>query len=171
MGGKPVVGEVKTYSEAKGYGFITSSSIPGQDVIFSGRDVPQMLSGMDLKGQQCVFVVSQKGEGKLQANDLKFKRFRANQIALPGMGMGAMGMPGFGMLEQYGKGFGKGFGKGGFGKGGEAPEPGMQGTIISYNPSKGFGFIKAGRVSSDILEWIEDMQTSVYHLQRLGVLV
>merc|ERR1719226_189538 len=67
------------------------------------------------------------------------------------MGMG-MGM-GMGMLD-YGKGFGKGFnpmsGKGGFGKGADEPERGMQGTIVSYNTAKGYGFIKAGGVSSDI---------------------
>jgi len=152
--GKPVVGEVKTYNEAKGYGFINSSSIEGQDVLFSRREVPPMLQGTDLKGQKCAFVVSQKPDGKLQANDLKFKKIRANQLALMGGGKGMMGMPGMGMLEQYsrgfGKGFGKGSGKGGFGKGSDEPERGMQGTVVSYNMSKGYGFIKAGGVASDI---------------------
>jgi len=152
--GKPVVGEVKTYSEAKGYGFIASSSIGGQDVLFSRRDVPQMMQGADLKGQKCVFIVNQKPDGKLQANDLKFKKMRANQLALMGGGKGMMGMPGMGMMQQYGKGFGKGFnampGKGGFGKGADEPERGMQGTIVSYNTAKAYGFIKAGGVPSDI---------------------
>jgi len=152
--GKAVVGEVKTYNEAKGYGFINSSSIEGQDVIFSRRDVPPTLQSTDLKGQKCAFVVSQKEDGKLQANDLKFKKIRPNQLALMGGGKGMMGMPGMGMMEQYGKGFGKGFnpmsGKGGFGKGADEPERGMQGTIVSYNTAKGYGFIKAGGVSSDI---------------------
>merc|ERR1740121_2218865 len=57
-------------------------------------------------------------------------------------------------MDQFGKGFGKGFGamsgKGGFGKGGDEPERGMQGTVVSYNMSKGYGFIKAGGVASDI---------------------
>merc|ERR1719476_891004 len=69
-------------------------------------------------------------------------------------------MPGMGRIEQYGKGFGKGFGKpfgkgfgkgfGSFGTAGDDQEQGMQGMIISYNPSKGYGFIKAARVPSDI---------------------
>jgi len=160
--GKPVVGEVKTYNEAKGYGFLMSSSVIGQDLIFSRRDVPQMLQGMDLKGHKCAFIVSQKPDGKLQANDLKFQKVRPNQFALSGGSMGTMGMPGWGMIglpglgmmqmlgKGFGKGFGRGLGKGGFGKGGDKPEPGMQGTVISYNASKGYGFIKSGRVSSDI---------------------
>jgi len=150
--GKPVVGEVKTYNQAKGYGFLTSSSVPGQDLIFARRDVPQMLQGVDLKGHKCAFVVNQKPDGKLQANDLKFKKIRPNQLALSGgMGMGMMGLPGLGMLQMLGKGSGKGFGgKGGFGKGGDRPEPGMQGSVITYNTSKGYGFIKAGRVPADI---------------------
>jgi len=152
--GKPVVGEVKTYNQTKGYGFLTSSSVPGQDLIFARRDVPQMLQGVDLKGHKCAFVVNQKPDGKLQANDLKFKKVRTSQLALSGGTMGMMGLPGLGMLQMLGKGFGKGFGKGpgkgGFGKGGDRPEPGMQGTVITYNTSKGYGFIKAGRMSSDI---------------------
>merc|ERR1712228_795427 len=63
--GKPVVGEVKTYNEAKGYGFITSSTLNGQDVLFSRRDIPQDFQGMDLKGHQCAFTVTQKPDGKL----------------------------------------------------------------------------------------------------------
>jgi len=148
--GKPVVGEVKTYNDAKGYGFITSSSLDGQDVLFSGKDVPSMLKGTDLKGHKCAFTVHQKPDGKIQANDLKFKKIRASQLALMGGSMGMMGLPDLAMLTGFGKGSGKGFGKGGFGKGGNDPEPGMQGTVMSYNPSKGYGFIKSGRASSDI---------------------
>jgi len=149
MQGKPIVGEVKTYSEAKGYGFITSSSLNGQDVIFSRRDVPPMLQGTDLKGQKCAFIVNQKPDGKFQANDLKFKKIPPYQLALMGGGMG-MGLAMPGMFGAFGKGFGKGSGKGSFGKGDDNQETGMQGTIISYNPSKGYGFIKASRVSSDV---------------------
>merc|ERR1712032_603201 len=49
----------------------------------------------------------------------------------------------FGM-PMVGKGFGKGFGEG-FGKGGDEEEPGMQGTVVSFNASKGYGFIKSGK--------------------------
>jgi len=139
--GKPVVGEVKTYNEAKGYGFITSSCIDGQDILFSRKEVPAAFQGMDLKGEKCAFVVERKPDGKLQATNLKLKRRPGQgQLALMG-GSNMMGMFGMG---QFGKGFGKGSGKG-FGKGGDRPEPGMQGTIVSYNAAKGYGFIKSGR--------------------------
>jgi len=149
---KPVVGEVKTYNEAKGYGFITSSCIDGQDLIFSRKDVPAAFYGMDLKGEKCAFVVDKKPDGKLQATSLKFKR-RPGQAQLALMGgnnmMGMLEMPMWGMDGQFGKGFGKGlgkgFGKGGFGKGGDESEPGLQGAVISYNASKGYGFIKSGK--------------------------
>eukprot|EP00929_Paragymnodinium_shiwhaense_P043221 TRINITY_DN22261_c0_g1_i1.p2 TRINITY_DN22261_c0_g1~~TRINITY_DN22261_c0_g1_i1.p2 ORF type:complete len:364 (-),score=93.85 TRINITY_DN22261_c0_g1_i1:251-1342(-) len=173
---KPVVGTVKTYNATKGYGFLTCSSVEGQDVFFSKKDLPLSLQMVDLKDEKCSFIVQTKPDGKMQASSLKFKKLQQGNGNGYGNGGGGYGMKGGGggyamsmpqqPMQDTGKGGGKGMGYGmGYGMGGmqmggmpmpaqPAPgtqeEHGMQGTVISYNAALGYGFIKSAKVPQDI---------------------
>ncbi|CAE8621933.1 unnamed protein product [Polarella glacialis] len=147
VGGDFVAGEVKSYSERHGYGFIISSSLRGE-VRFNRTDLDALTPGVDLKGELVICKVNQMPDGKLRAEKIMFQSAKiANRLKAGSMGFGK----GFG--KGYGMDNGKGYGKGGFGKGGDGSYDegqGAQGMVISYNSDKGYGFLKCGKSPADV---------------------
>lgn len=132
--GEQCVGQVKSYNESKGYGFIGSSSLEGQDCFFGSRDVPRMASVY--KGAFATFVVHQSDDGKLQAKSLVFSD------GPPGSSMPSM--PPWELAATYqGLYFGMPQSK-------VAEGQGMQGIVLSFNPVKGFGFIRCAKAGGDV---------------------
>merc|ERR1719277_2568234 len=66
-----VSGEVKSFNDMKGFGFLTSPMVDG-DVYFQKRDVPAHLQGMPLAGMKVDFALHATPDGKYQARKLKF---------------------------------------------------------------------------------------------------
>jgi len=125
----PVVGTVVSYNDEKGYGFMSLSGHEGADVFFSKRDMPphtQVVDGRALTGKLASFTVIQQADGKSQAKNIQFSG---------SAGLGDLGGKGGTKGGMGGKGGGKG------GKSVLRDGQGAQGTIVSYNAQKGFGFI------------------------------
>ncbi|CAE8619034.1 unnamed protein product [Polarella glacialis] len=139
-----VAGEVKSYSERHGYGFITSSSLKGE-VRFNRTDLDALLPGVDLKGELVICKVLLMPDGKLRAEKIMFQSSKiANRLKAGGMmgfGKGG-GKGGFGQMD-YGM-DGNGFGKGGFGKGGFGQGYGMMDYGMDGNGFGKGGFGKGG---------------------------
>jgi len=176
--GEFMAGEIKSFSERHGYGFISSSSCSG-DVRFGVSDIDALKPGAMIKGELVIFKAESMPDGKVKASKVMFQ---SNKIASrlkadPGMQGGGMqviamqggGMQGGGMLgggAQFGGAmvsFGQGMKRGpmamggGFGKKqntGDVPTMStgstMKGTIKSFNTAKGFGFISASGVAGDV---------------------
>eukprot|EP00933_Yihiella_yeosuensis_P038301 TRINITY_DN3223_c0_g1_i1.p1 TRINITY_DN3223_c0_g1~~TRINITY_DN3223_c0_g1_i1.p1 ORF type:complete len:296 (+),score=79.29 TRINITY_DN3223_c0_g1_i1:79-966(+) len=175
--GKSLAGQIKSFSEKHGYGFITSSSLT-EDVRFSLQDLPAA-GGMNVKGELVMFDVTVKPDGKLQVSKLLFQSGKiANRVKGGMMGgmMGQMGMGGLagmaamsgmqaggqkrpanammgqmGMMNMMGMGMGGGMLKQ---QKVEVQTTGTgkraNGMIKSFNSGKGFGFISAAGVPGDI---------------------
>jgi len=145
-----VAGEVKTYSERHGYGFIISSSLQGE-VRFNRTDLDALTPGVDLRGELVICKVLLMPDGKLRAEKIMFQSSKiANRLKA---GKGGFGKGGYGQMNygNDGNGFGKGgFGKGGFGDDGRDQGQGAQGIVIAYNSGKGYGFLKCGKADSDV---------------------
>ncbi|CAE8678378.1 unnamed protein product [Polarella glacialis] len=75
--GKSLAGQIKSFSEKHGYGFITSSSLT-EDVRFQSSDVPQLPPGTSLKEELVTFDVMPMQDGKLRVSKLFFQ---SNKIA------------------------------------------------------------------------------------------
>lgn len=138
--GEQCVGTVKSYNPMKGFGFLGSSSLEGHDFFFAKRDVPQNLHASRLEGRIAVFTVSCAADDKLQAKSLIFDEAPAQiPMPIPVMGFPRMsfppGMPMQRMTPQI-----------------PGNEPGqvMHGTVVSFNGSKGFGFIKCIHTNGDV---------------------
>ncbi|CAE8678122.1 unnamed protein product [Polarella glacialis] len=149
-----VAGEVKTYSERHGYGFISSSSLMSE-VRFNRSDLDALTPGIDLRGELVICKVNQMPDGKLRAEKIMFQSSKiANRLKAGGlMGFGKGFGKGYGNNDygMDGKGFAKGgFGKGGFGDGGQDEGQGAQGVVISYVSGKGYGFLKCGKSPCDV---------------------
>uniref|UniRef100_A0A7S2JAZ5 CSD domain-containing protein n=1 Tax=Zooxanthella nutricula TaxID=1333877 RepID=A0A7S2JAZ5_9DINO len=65
-------GEVKSYNDAKGFGFLSSPSVP-IDIYFQKKDVPAQLQGHNITGMTASFSTKATPDGKLQAQSLNFK--------------------------------------------------------------------------------------------------
>merc|ERR1719329_1728158 len=108
---------------------------------------------MDLKGQTVAFTVASQ-DGKLQARDLLF--------AEVGMPMGLNMMPAQMQMAQL---------LGGRHKG-PADGDSMQGTVIQYDATKGFGFVKTGDMPDmyfkDSTGTLEVGSTVAFHLKIMS---
>eukprot|EP00933_Yihiella_yeosuensis_P061952 TRINITY_DN64840_c0_g1_i1.p1 TRINITY_DN64840_c0_g1~~TRINITY_DN64840_c0_g1_i1.p1 ORF type:complete len:240 (+),score=65.84 TRINITY_DN64840_c0_g1_i1:72-722(+) len=114
------LGEVKSFNDAKGFGFITCDAFPGQDVFVLRSD---LTSGFAPAGGHCKFKV-QMGDKGANAKEVSLLGAAGNQVHMmkmmggmgKGMGKGMMGMMGMGgpmgvwnpMFMKQGKGSGKG---------------------------------------------------------------
>jgi len=160
-------GQVKSFSEVKGFGFIQCASL-GVDVYFQNKDVPAHLQGQNFVGMTVDFQNKVTPDGKTQAMNLWFsgtpKPMAEGGYVPARSNGGGKGVDSWmvgllqSMTEQLGPippqyqtmalqmmmGSGSG-GKGG-GKGGDQ----RRGTVKYYNVEKGFGFIRSGTVDGDI---------------------
>lgn len=95
-------GEIKSFNQGKGYGFITSEAFPGQDVFVLKTELP---GGFGPAGGHCKFKVEVQEKG-MAAKDVQLLGAAGNQVqqmkAMMGMGsMGMMGgMGGMGMMNK-----------------------------------------------------------------------
>jgi len=133
--GEMCVGTIKSFNAAKGFGFIGSSSMEGQDFFFSRRDVPMQLQGAPLQGMVTAFKVTTSPDGKIQARELVF-------AGGAGMAPRTMLVPQRGqpmqMQMQMQMGPPRGNGQR------------LQGTVKTYNTERGFGFASSPAVSGDV---------------------
>merc|ERR1712032_1704804 len=174
-----MAGEIKSFSEKHGYGFINSSHCDG-DVRFGASDMDPLKPGAMIKGELVLFKAEQMPDGKVKATKVMFQssKIASRLKAGPGMqggGMQAMqagGMQGGGMMgggAQFGGimgGFDQGMKRGamamggGFGTFGKKQKSGpvptmstgnrMKGMIKSFNTGKGFGFLSAPGMPGDV---------------------
>jgi cold shock CspA family protein len=177
--GDLMAGEIKSFSEKHGYGFINSSNCVG-DVRFGVSDMDPLKPGAMIKGELVLFKAEQMPDGKVKATKVMFQssKIASRLKASPGMqggGMQAMqagGMQGGGMMgggAQFGGmmgGFDQGMKRGamamggGFGNFGKKQKSGpvptmstgnrMKGMIKSFNTGKGFGFLSAPGGPGDV---------------------
>jgi len=166
--GELMAGEIKSYSERHGYGFINSSSCSG-DVRFGASDMDALQPGVQLKGELVLFKAESLPDGKVKATKVMFQSNKiASRLKAPG-GMQGSGMQGGGaqgggaQFGSAGGGFGQGIKRGGMAMGGgvvKKPKSGvaatmstgshMKGMIKSYHTGKGYGFISAAGVPGDV---------------------
>merc|ERR1719356_1535892 len=158
--GEMMAGEIKSFSERHGYGFITSSCCPG-DIRFSMSDLDTLNPGSNIKGELVLFKANSQPDGKVQANKVMFQSGKiANRLKAGAGYQGGMqgGMQGgamqFGGMKRGAQSMGGGFGK--KQNIGQAAVPTMstgnhmRGMVKSYNTGKGFGFISAAGVPGDV---------------------
>lgn len=140
-------GTVKSFNAAKGFGFITSPSLP-TDVYFQKKDVPIQLHMAELTGMQVRFMTNQTPDGKLQARDLVLSiAGPTTSFALPTMPVAVpvpVQLPS--PMFPPGRSFVVDSRTAGF------PSDGSQhaGVVKSLKPDKGFGFIEAPGFSQDV---------------------
>ncbi|CAE7644367.1 PPR4, partial [Symbiodinium sp. CCMP2456] len=67
--GANMLGSVKNYNPMKGYGFISSSMWEG-DCYFKGKDLPPQLAASDVRGMKVRFTAVAMQDGKMQARDV-----------------------------------------------------------------------------------------------------
>lgn len=138
--GEQLAGQIKSYSERHGYGFITSSSL-SEDVRFQRTDVPGGITNGNLAGSLVVFDAQQLPDGKMRVGKLMF------QSKMIAQKVGGAGMVAAGNFPRSG-GIGMGMGM-------SLP---MAGTVKSFNTSKGYGFINAPGHTMDIKFGRNDLQ-------------
>merc|ERR1712032_1322933 len=110
-----MAGEIKSFSEKHGYGFINSSSCAG-DVRFGVSDMDPLKPGAMIKGELVLFKAEQMPDGKVKASKVMFQssKIASRLKASPGMqggGMQAMqagGMQGGGMMGGFDQGMKRG---------------------------------------------------------------
>lgn len=189
-----VAGEVKSYSERHGYGFIKSSSLTAE-VRFNRSELDTLAPGTDLKGELVIAKVFQMSDGKLRAEKVMFQSSKiANRLkagSMIGFGYSQPGKGGYGGKGSYGGGYGgkdghggrdsykggykgdygygygndyayagyvKGSHGGGYNSNGYSSSYGAiedklvatQGVVISFNASKGYGFIRSSKAPGDV---------------------
>lgn len=164
-----LAGEIKSFSEKHGYGFINSSSMEG-DVRFSMSDLDALPQGTNLRGELVIFKPQSRPDGKVNAEKVMFQSAKiANRLK------GVVGMQGVMVQSNVGQGaFGQGM-NGALSQGMKRPAITMggqsgkmqktgqsgavttmatgnhlNGMIKSYHTGKGFGFISAPGVPGDV---------------------
>jgi len=158
-------GEVKSFYEAKGFGFIQCPTI-AVDVYFQKKDVPEHLQGQNFVGMIVDFHNKVTPDGKVQAMNLVFSgtpKPMAEGRYVPGSSDSGRAPDSWmvGMLQsmteelgpippQYQMALQMMMGSGSGGKGGGKGSDQRLGTVKYYNVEKGFGFITSGSVQGDI---------------------
>lgn len=66
-------GQIKSYSEKNGYGFLSSSSLPQDDIRFSKSDFPPLAFGVSLKGALVIFQWLRTADQKLRVSKIQFQ--------------------------------------------------------------------------------------------------
>jgi len=156
-----LAGQIKSFSDKHGYGFITSSMCPGQDIRFNRQDFDALMPGANLRDQLVIFQTQTTPDGKLRVSKIMFQSNKiAQNLKMMGFGKGAFG--GFGGKGAYG--FPGGGGKGGFGNFAGRPNVSVSstgqhanGVVKSYNAGRGFGFITCQGSPADVFFMRSDL--------------
>lgn len=154
--GDTSMGTIKSYSSNKGYGFISVPTNPG-DVYFKKEFLPEHLQEEELTGRTVQFVIHLAHDGKPQVQQMDFMdgsgptmpavKGGGKKRPAPSMGgpiPAGAGAPAKRMkMEPMG---------GASMMGMEYLEPGteMEGSVKSFNPKNGWGFIKTNQMSTDV---------------------
>eukprot|EP00933_Yihiella_yeosuensis_P017795 TRINITY_DN147_c0_g2_i3.p2 TRINITY_DN147_c0_g2~~TRINITY_DN147_c0_g2_i3.p2 ORF type:complete len:307 (-),score=88.06 TRINITY_DN147_c0_g2_i3:319-1239(-) len=171
--GLQLSGIVKNYNPQNGYGFVSSHSLPGGDVYFPKSAFGNLADGAQLQGALVLFEAAPKPDGKMACTRIQFQTAKiAEKVNASGFGMGMMmGMPGMmggnanmaqqmammqAMQAQQGGGMKRGADMmmGGAFKQQKVDVPTtstgqfMQGTVKSYNNTKGWGLIQSPGIPS-----------------------
>jgi len=152
--GDTMVGRVKRYNPAKGFGFLAVEGKP-QDVYFQKKDLTEDCQEQHLDGAEMQFTVKLTNDGKPQAQDVFLLNMPAPGEKRPGdfdggeesaakrlrteMGVDPFGGAGFNMN-----------GQGAFAAPAAAAGGSYTGTVKSYNAMKSFGFITCPSVAGDV---------------------
>jgi len=120
--GQSMTGMVKSYIPTKGFGFITTPQVAG-DVYFMRQALPAEVQDSELKGMSVSFELTFTADGKQRAQNVVL-----GGAAAP-MEQASTGIPAVDMLLQ-----------------GQI----MSGTVKSFIPTKGFGFITTPQVAGDV---------------------
>eukprot|EP00928_Gymnodinium_smaydae_P073032 TRINITY_DN56301_c0_g1_i1.p1 TRINITY_DN56301_c0_g1~~TRINITY_DN56301_c0_g1_i1.p1 ORF type:complete len:415 (-),score=37.37 TRINITY_DN56301_c0_g1_i1:165-1361(-) len=160
--GGPLVGKVKSFIPAKGYGFICAEALEGQDIFFMKIELPSHLqSSTTLSGTPVSFCMVQTPEGKLQAQRMRIGNLGKAAAAAPAVfdASAFAGMDPFhwGLALMSGQLQPPGLTRGAEGSRtrgnrGKPPSSGQKliGTIKSFNQMKGWGFISSRSYGGDI---------------------
>eukprot|EP00933_Yihiella_yeosuensis_P017796 TRINITY_DN147_c0_g2_i4.p1 TRINITY_DN147_c0_g2~~TRINITY_DN147_c0_g2_i4.p1 ORF type:complete len:301 (-),score=91.67 TRINITY_DN147_c0_g2_i4:319-1221(-) len=165
--GLALSGIVKTYNAQNGYGFVSSHSLPGGDVYFPKSAFGNLADGAQLQGELVIFEAAPKPDGKMAVTKIQFQTSKiAEKVNASGFGMMMMGMPGMmggqgnmaqqmAMMQAMQGGMKRGGGMmGGDFKRQKVDIPTtstgqfMQGTVKSYNNTKGWGLIQSPGIPS-----------------------
>jgi len=156
--GAPAAGMVKSFSEKNGYGFLSSTSLGGDDLRFARMDL-QAVSVPVQSGMKMIFEIVPRPDGKLMAKSLRLQNEQQQHSFMGAGGHGAM-MPtppprpmGKTLMPTAGKGFG---GKGGGAAGGYGGGD-MSGTVKSFSERNGYGFINVPGQAGDVKFGAQDL--------------
>jgi len=139
-------GTVKFFNGQKGFGFIQDAAQQGEqgDVIFGVSDIHPLLRGARLNGWEVGYDVTQTEKGT-RASNLAFVVPNQPQVTNGG------GASGGGAYVAGGCGFGGGCN--GFAPsaspGAQPTTDNLSGTVASFNPGKGFGFVSCPAIGGD----------------------
>eukprot|EP00440_Ansanella_granifera_P003847 gb/GFBE01004176.1/.p1 GENE.gb/GFBE01004176.1/~~gb/GFBE01004176.1/.p1 ORF type:complete len:362 (+),score=91.33 gb/GFBE01004176.1/:1-1086(+) len=155
-----VAGQIKSFSDHHGYGFLTSSSL-SSEVRFNRSDLDAVAPGTDLRGELIIAKVSAMPDGRLRADQIMFQsqkianRLKTADVMSYGMFQPSSGKGGF--RPPFGKGHAGIDAKGGWG--------GFTGFDMGYWGYDGFsgkgGFGGTGKGSPDGEEKLEGTQGCV----------
>eukprot|EP00933_Yihiella_yeosuensis_P014394 TRINITY_DN1292_c0_g2_i4.p1 TRINITY_DN1292_c0_g2~~TRINITY_DN1292_c0_g2_i4.p1 ORF type:complete len:367 (-),score=109.27 TRINITY_DN1292_c0_g2_i4:217-1317(-) len=71
--GRMGTGMIKSFNQAKGFGFISAAGVPG-DIFFMLTSLPEEVRnthGKEIQGRSCNFQISTTADGKVRAQDIK----------------------------------------------------------------------------------------------------
>jgi len=159
--GQRASGLIKTYNAQKGFGFIEAPDLPS-DVMFMKHDLPAEAQNEDIKGCGVSFEVMQKPDGKLCARNVTSQ---GEEPVSTGQQSSGYSQPSIG-YSQPSSGYSQptsGYSQPPSGYDQQTSGSGQQtsgyanGLIKSYNSAKGFGFIEAQGVPSDVMFMKRDL--------------
>jgi len=130
-------GMVKSYSEKNGYGFLSSSSIPNEDIRFSKSDFPPLVPGANMKGALVIFQKQQQADGKLRVIKIQFQTARIAEK------FKCVGMEGYAVVPFQQPTLGSGA---------------LTGVVKSFGEKNGYGFIRIPGQIADIMFGKSDVQ-------------
>lgn len=138
--GLELVGKVRSYCNTRGFGFLASSSLDGQDIFFARKEVPLSLQHSCLDGATAKFRLHYTSDGKPQASQMTLG-IPAAGITKPTLAVGKdLWEPRVG--AQTGAGSARSVTV--------EQDKAMHGIVKSYDANKGFGFILCNEVHRDI---------------------
>jgi len=155
-------GEIRSYNSERGFGFVANPSIDG-DFYFEKRDVPMQFQSMALVGAKVGFTPHVSAQGKNQARKLQFNLFQTGSMKGGFFGSGGCGGGFGGAPPMMGKAMGKGPGGMMMNQMGGGPPDGasMVGTVKTFDPAKGYGFLSVTGLPADVYFKPEGMQVEV----------
>lgn len=147
LGGKAITGQVKSFSDKNGYGFIRTPQNPNLDIKFGRNDVP---GGTITVGAQVTFLVAVGPDGRAQARS----------VTLQGQGP----LHGQGLKRTFMADDGGSWGAGALALKHQRMGTSSRGIVKSYNATKGFGFIESSNGDIYFMK-----QTLPAHVQEMDL--